>query len=156
LGDISIDDMLSRELNPVQGRVLDPHGTQVGTHEGAALYTLGQRHGFVLTSQTPDTPPHFVIAKDIVQNTITVSTERFPQGVSKTEVQIDYRNWIGKVPPGEYQARFRYRQKLIPATLGRDIILHEPHYVPQGQALVLYDGARCLGGGIISNATLRS
>ena len=159
LGDISLEQMLEREVAPVQGDVLSEQGEIIGAHDGIALYTLGERHGFTLFATGPDTRPHFVIAKDIKANTITVSTSKFPQGATKTIVALEDTNWIGKVRPGECSARFRYRQALIPATLSlsgttTEVTLHEPHYVPLGQSLVLYRGDVCLGGGVIRDATI--
>jgi len=148
LGPISMDDMLRRELTLVPGKVLDEAGEEVGTHEGVQAYTLGQRHGFVLHAQDPDTLPHFVVAKDAGRNTITVSTKKVPDTASTT-VRLADVNWIGPAGDGPCTARFRYRQKLIPAQLrGAMVTLLEPHYVPAGQSLVLYRGERCLGGGV--------
>ncbi len=152
LGPVSMDDMLHQELSLVSGDVLSVDGQVIGRHEGAAAYTMGQRHGFVLSDQTPNTQPHFVMAKDISNNTITVSTERFPTTATETQLTLSDINWIGDVASGEYMARFRYRQKLIPARLDIEkntVTLLEPHFVPEGQSLVLYDNARCLGGGVI-------
>ncbi|MDZ4225886.1 MAG: aminomethyltransferase beta-barrel domain-containing protein, partial [Patescibacteria group bacterium] len=64
------------------------------------------------------------------------------------------------VTEGSCSARYRYRQKLIPAALVRkdataQVELAEPHFVPKGQSLVLYQGGRCLGGGIIDSVTLQ-
>ncbi len=159
LGDISMEDMLKQELDVKLGEVLNEEGKVVGTHDGAVLYTLGERHGFRLSAQTPHTKPHFVVATDIAKNTITVSTNRFPVGIVNTHIILRDCNWIGEMQPGNYAARFRYRQKLIPATLSLDtentyVVLHEPHYIPLGQSLVLYlpgqagVGDRCIGGGI--------
>lgn len=154
LGDISMEDMLKQELIVASGDVLSEEGQVVGVHDGAVLYTPGERHGFRLFAHTPDTKPHFVVATDVAKNTITVSPNKFPVGVTKTHVSLRDCNWIGEVSPGEYMARFRYRQKLIPITLSIDgektmVILHEPHHVPLGQSLVLYVGTRCIGGGIL-------
>ena len=163
LGPVSINEMLHKELQLVPGDVLDENGAVAGKHEGVQAYTLGQRHGFVLTLQTPDTRPHFVVAKDITRNTITVSTNKFPEHARTTEITLSDVNWIGEHREGSYMARYRYRQKLIPTRLQRTVLrngsqglsfvtLEEPHFVPGGQSLVLYDGARCVGGGVILNA----
>ena len=157
LGDISIEDMLQRELQLHAGEVLDEHGAVVGQHKGAARYTLGQRHGFDLTVQTGE--PHFVVDKDQLANTITVSTSPFPRDASKTHLTLTDTNWIGTVVDGTYTARYRYRQRLVTAELIKNngtaqVVLWEPHYVPLGQSLVFYDGERCLGGGIISDTHL--
>jgi tRNA-specific 2-thiouridylase len=155
LGPISLSDMLHQELSPVEGMVRSSEGETIGTHEGATLYTLGQRHGFIITKKTPDTAPYFVVGKDISANTITVSTERYPKGVSGTRVELAEENWIEERPEGSCVARFRYRQKLIPATyVNGAVVLKEPHYVPEGQSLVLYQGARCLGGGVVEKSSL--
>ncbi len=160
LGPVSIDEMLHKELQLVPGNVVDENGAVVGKHEGVQAYTLGQRHGFDLSAQTPDTQPHFVIAKDVGRNTITVSTSKFPEHVRETVVELSETNWIGpysaKATQGEkLMARYRYRQKLIPAEVNIEkstVTLFEPHFVPEGQSLVLYDGARCVGGGVILNS----
>jgi tRNA-specific 2-thiouridylase len=157
LGDISLEDMLAREAQPRPGSVLDESGAVVGTHKGAVLYTLGQRHGFSLLHDNPHTAAQYVIAKDTRANTITVSPEQFPRGSTTTTIELAHTNWIGEVSGGPCEARFRYRQALIPAQLSQTegrVVLKKPFYVPQGQSLVLYQGERCLGGGSINNATL--
>lgn len=157
LGPISVTDMLERELTPAPGKVLDESGEVLGSHEGAILYTLGQRHGFVLQRQGPDAPPHYVIAKDIAANTIIVSPNKFPTGASRTEIALSDINWIGMIERGSCMARYRYRQALIEAQLNAttgNVVLHEPHYVPVGQSLVIYQQDRCLGGGVIAESTV--
>jgi tRNA-specific 2-thiouridylase len=161
LGEISLETMLVREIPQEAGVVLSVTGERVGTHKGAAHYTLGQRHGFELYAHEPHTVPHFVVGKNMETNTITVSIERFPQTMCKTKLALEDTNWIGSSEDGACEARFRYRQKLIPAQVKRvggvaEVLLEEPHFVPEGQSLVLYQGERCLGGGVIENATLVS
>lgn len=155
LGPISVSDMLTRELAPEPGRVLNEAGETIGRHSGAALYTMGQRHGFELATQASDAVPNYVIAKDIEANTITVSPSKFPQGATLTKVEITDTNWIGKVESGTYMARYRYRQELIEAQLDTEtntVVLNAPHWVPAGQSLVLYKHDRCIGGGVIKES----
>jgi tRNA-specific 2-thiouridylase len=159
LGDISVDEMIRRELNPTPGDVLNEAGAVVGRHDGVALYTMGQRHGFELFAHTFQTQPHFVIAKNNEENTVTVSTERFPVEYKNTEIELTHTNWIGALESGPCLVRFRYRQQLISAEVeiknNKAIVrLLEPHYVPHGQSLVVYRGEQCLGGGIIQSAKL--
>ncbi|MBX4192229.1 tRNA 2-thiouridine(34) synthase MnmA [Candidatus Parcubacteria bacterium] len=154
LGDISIEEMIKNEIPQTSGEVLSKEGKVIGLHEGAALYTMGQRHGFTLDTKMAHTTPHFIIGKNINDNTIVVSEDKFPKNAARTHVELEDINWIGPTTK-EVTARYRYRQKLIPATLeGSTVTLHEPHYVPLGQSLVLYDKERCLGGGVISSAKL--
>ncbi len=166
LGPISIDEMLKQELRPEPGDVLSEDGEIIGHHEGAELYTLGQRHGFETSARGADSSPLYVIAKNIAANTITVSPNKYPRNAAKTKIILRDENWIGQKVEGKVQARFRYRQKLIPATIsfsnGRaEVELQEPHYVPVGQSLVLYVGeqaslpeGRCLGGGSVDKSVL--
>ena len=156
LGDVSIEDMLRREIPLAEGNVLSEEGEVIGRHEGAQAYTLGQRHGFTVTKKQTHAPALYVVAKDAARNTITVSASRVPEEKTATEITLEDANWIGEASPGRCEARFRYRGALIPAVLGGNntVQLTEPHYVPEGQSLVLYQKERCLGGGVISSARL--
>jgi tRNA-specific 2-thiouridylase len=161
LGPIGIDDMLQREVGSREGDVLSEAGEKIGVHRGAALYTLGERHGFSLLQHTPAAKAHYVIKKDIEGNTITVSAHQFPQNAKRTRVALSRVNWIGKVEDGPCLAQYRYHQRFIPAEIKREggkavVELLEPHYAPLGQSLVLFRGERCLGGGVIEDATLLS
>ncbi len=157
LGDISLDDMLEKEVAPTPGNVVSEDGKVVGEHRGIEFYTLGERHGFTLFTTGPTMEPHFVVAKNLEDNTLTVSTNRFPQGATKTEVVLRDSNWIGSVESGTVAARYRYRLPLISADLMKTdahstVLLAEPHYVPLGQSLVVYKGTQCLGGGIVDKS----
>ena len=157
LGPISVADMLTKELRPSPGGVLNKAGTVIGTHQGVVLYTLGQRHGFAMAHTTPTTAPHFVIAKNIKNNTIVVSPNKFPTNTTKTKVVLADTNWIGEAQSGPCLARYRYRQELIEAELdasNNTVVLLKPHFVPKGQSLVLYKHDRCLGGGVIQESTV--
>ncbi len=159
LGRLSMEELLARELHPQEGKVVDERGEVIGTHRGAILYTLGQRHGFSVPAHSPHEMPLEVIAKDISANTITVApqienTAKDSGAEASTTVRLHDVNWIGNVVDDAYLARFRYRQALIPAQLARDdgsttVVLEGAHHLPVGQSLVLYKGERCLGGGII-------
>lgn len=157
LGPISVGDMLKKELHPAPGKVVNEAGETVGRHEGAVLYTMGQRHGFTLNQRGPAAPPHYVIAKDLAANTITVSANKFPASAAQTTIALADTNWIGAVESGPCEVRYRYRQNLIAAHLDAEkgvVVLNEPHYVPAGQSLVVYKQSRCLGGGVIQESTV--
>ncbi|MDB5224650.1 MAG: tRNA-specific 2-thiouridylase MnmA [Candidatus Adlerbacteria bacterium] len=161
LGNIQISDMLERELTLVPGDVLGQDGKVIGKHTGAMAYTLGQRHGFEVFSipGNSDVEPHYVVAKNIENNTITVSTEKLPSHYKQTHIVLTETNWIEQPPVGMVYARYRYRQELIPAEVriaeGKEVvILHEAHHVPEGQSLVMYAGDRCFGGGVVDKVTL--
>lgn len=151
LGGVDIADALAREIEITSGDVYSPEGDRIGRHSGVALYTLGQRHGFTLNPDVPKVP-HYVIRKDTARNSIVVSPLKRPTGHAGVCITLREPNWIGPVRDGSCKARFRYRQALMPAFLrgeSGEVELFQPHYVPEGQSLVLYRGTRCLGGGII-------
>ena len=171
VGDVSMRDFLARFIKLEKGRVLDENGEVVGEHDGAALYTIGQRHGFTSRNFTgsPGLPkfeksdfstdfsnlgPRYVIATSIHHNTITVSPNRRLAGVR--EVRLRGVHWIVEEPPMPLiaHAQSRYRETPFPVTItqttdGTDAAFDAPRLVSSGQSLVMYEGERVLGGGII-------
>ncbi len=156
IGKIDIKDFLKKYIEVKPGNVLDENGTVIGTHEGATLLTIGERHGFTITKKTPDQKPVYIISKDVAHNTITVSVKgsggRLPN--SKIEAMLREINWNQvSVPVGTaVQVRSRYRQELQAATFVDQTTLRfeQPQStLSPGQSLVAYDGTQCLGGGII-------
>ena len=158
VGKLDVRAFLRRSLEVSAGAVLDTNGSVVGTHEGAALYTIGQRHGFSVTERGLEIGPWYVVAKDVGRNTITVSAlleERVRHGIQVA--QLREVNWITQPPSvgKRYDARFRYRQPLQPCTLEREASgwritfdARQPGVAP-GQSCVVYDRAACLGGGVL-------
>lgn len=159
IGQLDVKNFLKKFINTTPGQVLDEDGKAIGEHEGAILYTLGERHGFTVNHHGPDSGPYYVVAKDINHNTITVSTNRQANPTQASQITISQVNWIsdGKPQPGQtYECRFRYRQPLIDCQFqeqSRDtwqVTLTDPSDpAPPGQSLVVYDGEVCLGGGIV-------
>ena len=156
IGKLDMREFLSRYIEPNSGAVLDAEGGVIGKHEGAAYYTLGQRHGFRTYAQTPHQSPYYVVAKDIGSNTLTVV-----HSLKATEREVSLRDvrWTLRPPSTEkrHAARTRYRQKLEPCTVrvgsSADAMVtfeKPPAIIPSGQSLVLYDGEECVGGGVIS------
>ncbi|MDP3965642.1 MAG: tRNA 2-thiouridine(34) synthase MnmA [bacterium] len=156
VGDVTMKDFLSHYIRLEGGSVLDRGGAVIGTHDGAALYTIGQRHGFVVKRSGGDTAPQYVVAVDIPANTITVSARR--EDAARKEVLIDTMHWVGKTPalPLQVQAQARYREKARSALISADgknikIVFDEQQIAAAGQSLVVYDEDVCLGGGVILN-----
>jgi tRNA-uridine 2-sulfurtransferase len=160
LGKVDMQEFLSHYIPPKLGTVVDAQGHGIGTHAGAAYYTLGQRHGFTVQQKTPNATPLYVVAKDMDANTVTVApkghkvSESLPQRIVLRDVSLRTPLTAGRV---RYQARLRYRQPLFDVQVVWDdagSIVVSPdtaqEYVPQGQSMVLYDGDVCLGGGVIA------
>lgn len=148
LGNISIDDFLRREFETVPGEAYDEHGTVVGTHGGALLYTLGER--IALTNAVPG--PWYVITKDIELNTVTVSTERKVSSAS-IALHLEETEWNTEPEEGSaVTAQFRYHGPLVSGTYTHSTFTPRtalPEPAASGQSLVIYDGDCVRGGGII-------
>ena len=166
LGEVSMKEFLKKLAKPTKGKVLGEGGEEIGYHDGAILYTIGERHGFTITKKTPNDKPYFVVSKDIENNTITVSDNMGEQGpiFNATEVVLEKINWINEVPEEnkKYSARIRYRQELqnctikylrLSASESLCICVFEEKQkaTAVGQSVVVYDREVCLGGGIIES-----
>lgn len=156
IGEFEMREFLKHFIDAQEGSVLDEENRVIGKHEGAMLYTLGQRRGFTVTKKGPDDKPRYVVKKDIDKNTVTVSQGfKESQSYGVKEIVLEKTSWIpGKVPrEGEYEARIRYRQPLQKCKLvGKEKVefAEIQKGVALGQSLVLYNGEECLGGGAIS------
>lgn len=162
IGKFDFKEFLSHFISTEPGNVLNGTGEIIGTHQGSLLYTLGERHGFTVTKKTPNDTPLYVVKKDLIANTITVSGKHpeEPTSFAMTTAHLAGVSWT-TVPPqsGEsLSARFRYRQSLLPVTVelleeGKmHIIFATPiDFMPIGQSLVLYRGSQLVGGGIIED-----
>lgn len=155
LGDVDIKEFLSHFVDLERGKVLDTAGNTIGEHDGAIVYTLGQRHGFRLHATSARTLPHYVLAKDVHANTITVDTA--PVTMHDGAVKLESLNMIERNWEGTVTAQFRYRQKPFPVTVTIDdrgygilSVLTEVERPSPGQSCVLYRDDRCIGGGIIA------
>jgi len=152
LGEVNMKEFLEHYIDIQPGVVLNTSGEPIGTHDGALLYTIGQRHGFTIHKKGTDSPALYVVSKNVKDNTITVSASF--EKVESDVVTVKDVNWnTGEMPGGtQLMCRVRYRQRLMPCEIVDDnsvrmIGAHEP--ATPGQSLVIYDGERCLGGGVI-------
>ena len=162
VGEVSMAEFLKRFIPVVSGEVLC-EGTVVGEHEGAALYTIGQRHGFALRS-VPDAGagPYYVIGTDVAKNQVHVSLRR--EDAERRSVALSDVHWVYREPklPCSIHAQARYHERGVSATITKEphgfvATFAQMHIVSPGQSLVFYqppgqggEGDVCLGGGIIS------
>ena len=156
LGQVDINEFLSHYAEMVPGHVLNEAGEHIGTHQGALAYTIGQRQGFTTHVIGNESVPYYIVAKDIVHNTITVATES--KEIGGETLRLGDLNSISGDFPQHCEAQFRYRQKPFAVHLEIDshghgmlTVLEKNIELPSlGQSCVLYKGNECLGGGVIS------
>ena len=150
VGDVTMRDFLAHYIPLTPGKVVSEHGTVVGTHDGAALYTLGERHGLHVSNKSAFEVPQYVCAIDTKTNTVTVSPER--EKAARQSVKLVDMIWIIKPEGGKkYPAQARYREVPLSCTIEANTVHFErPHLAPPGQSLAIYDGNMLVGGGIIA------
>ncbi len=160
LGQVDIPDFLSHFITLIPGAVLDEAGKKIGTHQGALVYTIGQRHGFDIALGARETKAHYVVAKDLTANIIIVSET--PPRVTASDnfkLLLEDTNWIIKLKADTiYQAQHRYRQQPfsvrvsnLKANTAHFAMLGDTTRPASGQSCVIYANTKCLGGGIIGS-----
>lgn len=143
---------LSTYLGYQPGPFKTPEGKTVGTHQGVAYYTRGQRRGLGLGGEGE---PWFVLDKDLKSNTVYVVRGDDHPGLYASELTAHSFTWVSGVAPTQTNltAKIRYRQADQPCTLdlatGKVRFATPQRAITPGQSIVFYDGGRCLGGGLI-------
>lgn len=157
LGHVDIAEFLSHYTDLAPGNVLDESGEVIGSHKGALVYTLGQRHGFTIDTSSDESKAQYVVARDLAENTITVaaSVQNNISDHSLTLENIVLRQQLTVNQEVSYQIRYRQTPLLGTITdISPDKITITPHesqpHPATGQSCVLYDKNWCLGGGIIT------
>lgn len=163
IGDINVKQFLKNHIDAKQGDVLNVKGEVIGSHDGAFLYTYGERHGFIITNNSSQNKPHFVIGKDLEKNTITVSEEiSLVENVQSELVLEDYNKLVSDSVDTDASknivAMCRYHAELIPCSLevitetSTKISFKNPQErIAEGQSVVLYSEGVCIGGGVVSS-----
>lgn len=159
VGEVPMKEFLLQRIEKKPGDIVLSDGAKVGSHDGLAFYTVGQRHiGDVQAHKSTDTRPLYVLRKDIEKNQLIVGFEDDPLMYTKI-VQIEDMHFVSEQPklPIDCQVRMRHRQALQKATLTKSEEGYTLQFeslqkaVTPGQFAVLYVENECLGGGVISS-----
>jgi tRNA-uridine 2-sulfurtransferase len=156
LAGTSLPRFLARHGNVgvAHGSIVDVEGTELGIHDGARAFTVGQRHGLGL----PGGPePLFVLGTDPVANTVTVGPRAslMTSTVAVRDVTLRRR---GVRVDG---VRVRSHGPLFPCRLSSDpkpgrhayveVQLHDPiTRTAPGQIACLYEGDLIIGYGTVA------
>jgi len=136
------------------GAIVDADGRPLGRHDGVHRFTIGQRHGLGLSGGAV----RYVTGIDATSATVQVGgAER----VLASGLVADGVNWLAAVPAPGTAVSVRIRSRFAPQAAR--IVAADQHRfsivadsglraVTPGQAAVLYDGERVLGGGWIRTA----
>jgi tRNA-specific 2-thiouridylase len=149
VGKVGIKEFLLNELGEQpHGPIINQDGQEIGEHDGAIFYTIGQRHGLHVGGGLP----YYVTHKDMKANTVYVTTNLDDTSLWTKAVTLNDTHWINEEPSAgqQYQARLRYRGPLVACTI-RDkklVLAEEQRGLAAGQSAVLYSGDYVLGGGL--------
>lgn len=157
LGKVKIDEFLARYIPDRPGEIVDTSGTVRGAHQGLHRYTIGQRRGIGVPSNT-DNEAFVVVSKDLEKNRLVIGFDRASTpGLYQRRVRLGSLNWIGE-PVREREvlgAKPRYRDPrqeirvLGSSGSGTEIEFTEPQRaLALGQILAFYRGEELVGGGV--------
>jgi tRNA-specific 2-thiouridylase len=165
VGRIRLKDFLEQKLKLKPGPIVDTKGRNLGKHQGLPFYTIGQRQGIGIGGGDG---PYYVARKQLVSNTLVVTSDPDDKALLTQEIEIHSVNWLTKPIkfPAKLKGRYRHQgelQNLIVKKMSRKsgskpraaeqhykIVFAKPQQaIASGQSLVIYDGKSCLGGGVI-------
>jgi len=172
IGKINLKNFLSKKIKRKKGKILDPEGKIIGEHDGIYFYTIGQRlgprYGFEISRKNPNekhVKKWYVAKKDVKKNILIAAPENSPILFRKEifvknfhlidENEKNFRTKI-KSKPRKVFSRIRQVGELIPSKVLlkqnkiRVVLDKAITGVSEGQAIVLYDKTKCIGGGVIS------
>ena len=161
IGERNFKKFLAQYLPAQPGDMTTPEGTVVGRHDGLMYYTPGQRRGLGIGGRG-DGRSWFVVGKDLEKNRLLVVQGEDHPLLYSTRCRAEDLTWVGDPPVPEGKtyvctAKYRYRQKDQPVEIRWEgetlsvLSLTPQRAVTPGQSVVLYDGERCLGGGIVTD-----
>ncbi len=158
VGEVGMKDFLREYLPAAAGEIRELESDRVlGYHDGAFLYTIGQRHGLYLGGGLP----FYVVKKDLVQNIVYVSKNLNQDLLWSDQLQLEDLHLRNHLTPNELSeipnlaVRLRHRAELLPVevTACSTLTLTFTQSIKRpavGQSAVFYSDKICLGGGIIT------
>lgn len=163
IGERRFKDFLQRYLPAQPGNIVDSNMQSIGEHHGLMYHTIGQRQGLGIGGkQQADDKPWYVAAKNLDDNTLmVVQGNNHPLLFSQSAIVSDV-HWINSAPATDEwrchaKARYRQADQACQVQMQNDGDLRvtfddAQRAITPGQYLVLYQGSRCLGGGVIQQA----
>ena len=150
VGDANMRDFLAEFVETKPGKIIDiDTGKELGVHDGAIFYTLGQRHGLNIGLGLP----HYVVKKDMAQNIVYVSQNLNSLKLWTNTVKLKDVILRHGDDGRHIKARIRHRAPLVDADYQDGILTfaEDQKSLTPGQSVVFYRDEICLGGGIIDS-----
>lgn len=160
IGEVKMQDFLRVYVPDAPGPILRAaDGHELGRHRGLHYYTLGQRKGIGVPSNT-DHEAYVVVGKRASDRALLVAFDHpDAPGLFQREIRVHGLSWIGEpvASARKIEGRVRYRDPRVPLEFipegggSARIRFAEPQRgLASGQILALYEGERLLGGAIYS------
>ena len=129
------------------GDIVDRDGRVLGRHRGLIHFTVGQRRGIEIGGQAE---PLYVVRLEPETGRVVVGPRR---ALAVRGARLSGLNWLGEAQRDGLTVKVRSMSRPAPARFDGDALHFDaPEYgVSPGQAAVIYDGERVLGGGWIAD-----
>ncbi|MEY5008293.1 MAG: hypothetical protein RL764_1609 [Pseudomonadota bacterium] len=129
------------------GAIVDMEGRELGRHKGLIHYTVGQRRGLEIGGLAE---PLYVVRLDPEKQQVVVGPKH---ALAVSAARIVEPNWLDAAEDRPVMAKVRSLAKPVPARMRGDWLEFDAaeYGVAPGQAAVLYDGDRIIGGGWIED-----
>ncbi len=158
IGERNFKKFLSQYIPNKKGNFENTQKQIIGTHDGMAYYTIGQRRGLAIGGPGD---AWFVVGKDPERNVVIVEQGADHPSLYEQRLFAHDLHWISPkglpAEPFRCAAKIRYRQEEQPCVVTKitatevAVIFDEPQRaVTPRQSIVFYEGDVCLGGGLIS------
>ncbi len=158
IGEVKMQDFLRAYVPDAPGPIVRAtDGREIGRHRGLHFYTLGQRKGIGVPSNT-DHQAYVVVGKRAADRALLVAFDSpDAPGLFQREVRVHSLSWIGAplVTRRSLEGRVRYRDPRVPIEFipeegqtARIVFATPQRGLASGQILAFYDGERLLGGGV--------
>jgi tRNA-specific 2-thiouridylase len=158
IGEVKMQDFLRAYVPDAPGPIIRAtDGKALGEHRGLHFYTLGQRRGIRVPSNT-DNQAYVVVGKRAADRALLVAFDGpAAPGLFQTEVRIHSLSWISEpiTSARALEGRVRYRDPRVALEFNPEadgtarVTFREPQRgLASGQILAFYEGERLLGGGV--------
>lgn len=164
IGQVKMADFLRAYVPDAPGPIVRAHdGRVLGEHRGLHFFTLGQRKGVGVPSNT-DGKAYVVVGKRAADRALLVAFdggEARDAGLFTREVSVHSLRWNTPTPPAPadgplaLEGRVRYRDPRVRLSFEMTspdtarVVFAEPQRgLAAGQIFALHDGPRLLGGGV--------
>jgi len=160
IGEVKMADFLTAYVPEHPGPIVRAtDGKVLGGHRGLHYYTIGQRRGIRIPSNTDD-KAYVVTGKRAEDHALLVAFDGpDAPGLWTTECRVHSLGFIGEpiVTPRRIECRVRYRDprvfvQFVPTENGMARVKFEQpqRALAPGQIMALYDGERLLGGAVFA------